>query len=59
MTGIEVRKELNLIQAVRKLSSLGLKMLPVKIRLEQNRMNLIKKTLNDRPEYVNINALAY
>jgi hypothetical protein len=47
---IEVRKELNLIHAVRKLSSLGLRMLPVKIRLEKNRMNLIKKTLSDRPE---------
>jgi len=43
--GPQVAKELNLIRAVKKLADLGLKAIPVQIRLKKNKMELIQELL--------------
>jgi hypothetical protein len=49
----ERMKELELIESVRTLTRLGLNVLPIKVRLETDRIKFIEDLLRQNPKYKN------
>ena len=54
----EIKKELNLIEGVKRLSQLGSRVLPVQVRLKKNKLDLIQELLNSYPyHYSQVNEV--
>ena len=56
----EIRSELNLIASLALLDDFGIKMLPVQIRLCENKLDLIRNCLDSSPTaYKNVHVVSF